>query len=288
MSKTRVLILVMVAILSLSLVAGCMQTFSGYNSPPATPAGMVFPAVSVNSTPVKYAQVNGVTLGYREFGSGEPLLMINGFDSTMDTMWNQTFLGILSSKYHVYIYDHRGMGYSTDNNATPTIPLYAEDAYGLIQALGYDSVNVYGASMGSSIGQELVISHPSQVRKLVLESVTYSVRVPECKVLLAVLKESAANPATAPGVRKEAQANLAWNGSWDQLSGIQKNVMLVVGTSDILTPQPVTAQMAGQINGSWLERYKDLPHIGSRNAPIQYGENTLDFLGREEQPPYPF
>jgi len=288
MSKTRILIIVIAAILSLILVAGCTQTSSVYNSPPATPAGMVFPAVSVNSTPVKYAQVNGVTLGYREFGSGEPLLMINGFDSTMDTMWNQTFLGILASKYHVYIYDHRGMGYSTDNNATPTIPLYAEDASGLIKALGYDSMNVYGASMGSSIGQELVISHPSQVRKLVLESVTYSVRVPECKVLLAVLEVSAANPATAPGVRKEAQANLAWNGTWDKLSGIQKNVMLVVGTSDILTPQPVTVQMAGQINGSWLERYMDLPHIGSRNAPVQYAENTLDFLGREEQPPYPF
>ena len=288
MSKKRVLILVMAAILTLCLVAGCTQTSSVYNNPPSTPAGRVFPAVSVNSTPVKYAQVNGVTLGYREFGSGEPLLMINGFDSTMDTMWNQTFLGILASKYHVYIYDHRGMGYSTDNNATPTVPLYAEDASGLIKALGYDSVHVYGASMGSSIGQELVINHPSQVRKLVLESVTYSVRVPECKVLLAVLEESAANPATAPGVRKEAQANLAWNGSWDQLSGIQKNVMLVVGTSDILTPQPVTVQMAGQINGSWLERYKDLPHIGSRYAPVQYGENTLDFLGREEQPPYLF
>ena len=288
MSKTSVPILVLAVILTLCLVAGCTQTSSVYNNPPATKADTVFPAVSVNGTPVKFAQVNGVTLGYREFGSGEPLLMINGFDSTMDTMWNQTFLGILASKYHVYIYDHRGMGYSTDNNATPTIPLYAEDASGLIKALGYDSVHVYGASMGSSIGQELVINHPSQVRKLVLESVTYSVRVPECKVLLAVLKESADNPATAPGVRKEAQANLAWNGSWDQLSGIQKNVMLVVGTSDILTPQPVTVQMAGQINGSWLERYKDLPHIGSRNAPVQYGENTLDFLGREEQPPYPF
>ena len=288
MSKKRVLILVMAAILSLILVAGCTQSSSVYNSPPATPAGMVFPVVSVNSTPVKYAQVNGVTLGYREFGSGEPLLMINGFDSTMDNMWNQTFLGILASKYHVYIYDHRDMGYSTDNNATPTFPLYAEDASGLIKALGYDSMNVYGASMGSSIGQELVISHPSQVRKLVLESVTYSVRVPECKVLLADLMVSAVDPAKAPGVRKEAQANLAWNGTWDQLSGIQKNVMLVVGTNDILTPQAVTVQMAGQINGSWLERYKDLPHIGSRNAPVQYGQNTLDFLGREEQSPYPF
>jgi len=66
---------------------------------------------------------------------------------------------------------------------------------------------------------------------------------------------------------------------------IQKNVILVVGTSDILTPQLVTARMAGQINGSWLERYNDLPHIWSRDAPVQYGENTLDFLGREEHPP---
>jgi pimeloyl-ACP methyl ester carboxylesterase len=86
------------------------------------------------------------------------------------------------------------------------------------------------------------------------------------------------------GVHKEAQANLAWNGSWDGLSGIHKDVMLVVGTADVLTPDPVSVRMAGQINGSWLVRFKGLPHVGSHYAPVEYGENALAFLGTNESP----
>ena len=62
--------------------------------------------------------------------------------------------------------------------------------------------------------------------------------------------------------------------------------MLVVGTSDVLTPQPVTLQIAGQINGSWLVRFKGLPHDGSNYAPVEYGNNALAFLGMHESPPY--
>ena len=62
--------------------------------------------------------------------------------------------------------------------------------------------------------------------------------------------------------------------------------MLAVGTDDILTPPNVTHQIAGQINGSWLVEFKDLPHIGSGYAPVEYGETTLNFLGVNESPPY--
>ena len=54
----------------------------------------------------------------------------------------------------------------------------------LMTALGYDSMNVYGVSMGSSVSQQLVIDHPERVRKLVLDSITYSIRIPETKKLL--------------------------------------------------------------------------------------------------------
>ena len=60
--------------------------------------------------------------------------------------------------------------------------------------------------------------------------------------------------------------------------------MLVVGTGDMITPQAVSVQMAGQINGSWLVRFKGLPHIGNRNAPVQYGENAVYFLDTNESP----
>ncbi|OPY36879.1 MAG: short chain dehydrogenase [Methanoregula sp. PtaU1.Bin051] len=275
-------------IISLMLVicflatAGCTGTFSPACQPQQGPA-VKYTAVSFNATPVRYAPVNGVTLGYREFGSGEPVLMVQGFGATMDN-WNETFVSILASKYHVYTYDHRGMGYSSDNNATPTIAGYADDAAGLMAALGYESMHVYGVSMGSSISQQLAIDHPGRVRKLILDSSAYSIRLPETTKLFSEIEAAVAGPATPEGIRKEAQANLVWNGSWDGLSGIKKDVMLVVGTSDDLTPDPVSVRMAGQINGSWLVRFKGLPHVGSHYAPVEYGENALCFLGMDESP----
>jgi pimeloyl-ACP methyl ester carboxylesterase len=265
------------------LLAAVEFTGTFCNATPEDTAVQQYPVVSFNATPVQYAQVNGVTLGYRGFGSGEPLLMIEGFGATMDN-WNKTFIGILAAKYHVYIYDHRGMGYSTDNNATPSISQYADDAAALMTALGYSSMDVYGVSMGSSVSQQLAIDHPESVRKLILDSSTYSIRIPETKILRGFIEAAANNSTLSEGIHEEARANLAWNGSFDGLSSIRKDVMLVVGTNDVLTPDPVSVQMAGQINGSWLVRFKGLPHVGSHYAPIEYGENTLAFLGMDESP----
>jgi len=281
MKFSRNLLLSITIVFCLIVAAGCTGTAGPAR--PAVQEARHFTAVSYNATPVQYAQVNGVKLGYREFGSDDPVLMLQGFGATMDD-WNETFIGILASEYHVYIYDHRGMGNSSDDNATPTISLYADDAAGLMTALGHDSMHVYGVSMGSSISQQLAIDHPERVRKLVLDSNSYSVRIPETRKLLGNIEAAAASPAMPEGVRREAQANLAWNGSWDGLSGINKDVMLVVGTSDDLTPDTVSVRMAGQINGSWLVRFKDLPHVGSHYAPVEYGENALTFLGMDESP----
>lgn len=241
------------------------------------------PTVSFNETPVQYAEVNGVTLGYREFGAGEPLLMIEGFGATMDN-WGETFIGILASKYHVYTYDHRGMGYSGDSESTPSISQYAEDAAALMSALGYERMHVYGASMGSSISQQLVIDHPDKVQKLILDSNTYSVLIPETKVLHSIIETVAVNASEPQGLRNEAKANLEWNGSFDGLSGISNDVMLVVGTEDVLTPQEVSLQIAGEINGSWLVRFKGLPHTGYHQAPVQYGQSALNFLAMNISP----
>ncbi|MCA9703299.1 MAG: alpha/beta hydrolase [Methanolinea sp.] len=293
MNKTIMSIFAVAATLCFVLAAGCT---TGTQDGPASQSGQDYenfcqgiapvPSVSINGTPIQYAEVNGVTLAYREFGSGEPVLMLNGFGATMDSFYNESFLGILATHYHVYIYDHRGMGYSGDNEAPPTMALYADDTAGLMSALGYDSMNVYGASMGSSIGQQLVIDHPERVRKLILESATYDVRIPETKLLFDLIQATALNASAPAGARREAEANLVWNGTWDSLSGIDKDVMLVVGTYDILTPQSAAVQIAGQIDGSWLVRFKDEPHVGSRFAPVEYGEIALDFLCMNESPPY--
>jgi pimeloyl-ACP methyl ester carboxylesterase len=283
MNSLKTFIILIALTLSILATAGCTADTGIPITEDFNSSQQEYPAVSFNETPVEYVQVNGVTLGYREFGSGEPLLMIEGFGATIDN-WNETFIGILATEYHVYTYDHRGMGYSSDANTTTTIPMYADDAALFMQALGYDSMNVYGVSMGSSVSQQLAINHPDSVEKLVLDSNTYSVKIPETKKLLGEIEESASNSSMPEGIRMEAEANLAWNGSWDGLSGIDKDVMLVVGTADDLTPDSISVQMAGQINGSWLVRFQGLPHVGSHYAPVQYGENALFFLDTDESP----
>ncbi len=280
MNKTNLILLTIVLTIFSLVLAGCVDesTVQTGEASPDNPMPVLY-----NDTPVRYADVNGVSLGYREFGSGDPILMIPGFSATMDN-WNETFVAILASQYHVYLYDHRGMGASSDNNVTHTIPMYADDAAALINALGYEKMHIYGASMGSSTSQQLVIDHPERVDKLILDSNSYSVRIPETRTLLGVIEEAANNTSLSPGIRKEAWANLMWNGSYDGLSGINKDVMLIVGTEDVLTPDAISARMAGQINGSWLVRFKGIPHTGYHKVPVQYGEAALMFLGMNQSP----
>lgn len=128
---------------------------------------------SIVETPVKYASVNGITIGYREFGSGEPLLVILPFSATMD-MCNDTFIRQLASKNRVILFDNRGMGYSSENNEMFSISLFSNDTSGLIDALGLTSANIFGSSMGAVIAQELALDHPEKVDRLILSSATYS------------------------------------------------------------------------------------------------------------------
>ncbi len=266
---------------TLLATAGCIATTD--TTQPAEQEIPQLPVVSFDETPIQYADVNGVTLAYQEFGSGEPLLLIEGFGATMGG-WNETFISILASKYHVYTYDHRGMGQSSAYTTTPSIFQFSDDAAALMTVLGYDSMHVYGVSMGSTTAQQLTIDHPGKVRKLILDSSTYSIQLPETKTLLGIIEATAVDPTAPEGKRQEAEANLAWNGSFDGLSSIEKDVMLIVGTDDILTPDAVSVRIAGEIDGSWLLRFKGIPHAGYHYAPVEYGESVLFFLGMDESP----
>jgi len=61
MNRTQVLTLVIAVTICLLATAGCTST-SGTAQPAGT-AAQQHPAVSFNATPVRYATVNGVTLG---------------------------------------------------------------------------------------------------------------------------------------------------------------------------------------------------------------------------------
>ena len=66
--------------------------------------------------------------------------------------------------------DNRGAGGSDAPQAGYSIRRMADDAAGLLRALGVARAHVSGQSMGSAIGQELALAHPDLVHTLQLHS----------------------------------------------------------------------------------------------------------------------
>lgn len=117
---------------------------------------------------IKYAEVNGVKLAYYLKGKGDPMILIMGYAGTLSA-WDPALLDELAKNNQLIIFDNRGAGLSTDTKENnTTIPQMADDAAGLVKALGYKKVNVFSWSMGARIGQQLAIRHPELVSKLIL------------------------------------------------------------------------------------------------------------------------
>jgi pimeloyl-ACP methyl ester carboxylesterase len=117
---------------------------------------------------VKYAQVGEVRLAYYTRGQGDPMILINGYSATM-SMWDPALIEELAKNNTLILFDNRGIGLSSDTQANKTtIAQMADDAAGLVQALGYKKTNVLGWSMGARVAQQFLIRHPDLVIKGIL------------------------------------------------------------------------------------------------------------------------
>ncbi len=111
--------------------------------------------------------VGDIELDYERSGAGPPLLMIMGMSGTALT-WGEPFLAPLREEFDVIVYDHRGVGASSQLDGPITIREMAQDAAGLLAALELDSAHVLGFSMGGMLAQELALAAPERIRSLTL------------------------------------------------------------------------------------------------------------------------
>jgi 3-oxoadipate enol-lactonase len=114
--------------------------------------------ITVNGIGVKYA-LNGP--------ASAPVVTLSHSLATSLSMW-QPQVQALAGRFRVLRYDTRGHG-GTDAPAGPySLALLAEDASALLRALGVSRTHFVGLSLGGMIGQQLALTHPEQIRSLVL------------------------------------------------------------------------------------------------------------------------
>jgi pimeloyl-ACP methyl ester carboxylesterase len=117
--------------------------------------------------PVHTLPVNGIAIGYRQFGQGPDLVMVTG-DTAPMSLWMPYLLRPLAQHFQVTIFDNRGVGYTSDELSRPlTVPLMARDTGGLIEALGLMKPTLVGWSMGGEIGLTLAEQKPALLGALI-------------------------------------------------------------------------------------------------------------------------
>ena len=119
------------------------------------------------------ARVGDANIEYYAEGNGPPLLLISGF-TAQASGWSGPFVELLQRQFTTIRYSHRGTGTSDRLTGDITLSELANDAAGLLSALDIDTAHVLGVSMGGMIAQELVLSHPQRVERLVLGCTTCS------------------------------------------------------------------------------------------------------------------
>ena len=146
-------------------------------------------------TPETTISANGLNLVYDAFGDPgrDPILLIAGLGSPLIS-WDEPFCQALAARgYWVIRYDQRDIGHATwfDEaglpDLTPAIQAWlqgqpvsvtaaytlhdmADDAAGLLDALGIPTAHIMGVSMGGMIAQIFTLRHPQRVRTLTILS----------------------------------------------------------------------------------------------------------------------
>jgi len=236
-------------------------------------------AVDGNGHAIYQVEANGIRIGYKLIGSGEPLLLLTGLGCTMDR-WHSAFIEEASGKYQLIIMDNRGMGYSTDNGQDFTYTLFAKDVISLLDSLGVGKTNVLGYSQSSVTTQNLLLEYPDRVGKAIIHATST-----DGKAVAAAFK-SLPLPGN-PTIKKQLEAAMGWESPLDKMALIKNQVMLLVGTADTIVGTQSSKTLAGLIPGAWLVQFKNGTHHLQFEAPVEFSRIVLTFLEMNETVPTP-
>lgn len=255
------------------------------------------------------ARVNNVELHYDERGDGPPLLLIPGIPAVASD-W-ATLAERMSELRRVIAYDNRGSGSSTVTPGPYTTAQLAVDAVGLLDHLGIERADVFGMSLGGMIAQELALSWPDRVRRLVLgcthAGVRHAARQPrptaeafametddwalrmrtlapfalsrgvDTGLLEGFIEKKSRDVQDAEGYRAQIQAVLAHD-AYDRLDQIEAPTLVITGSDDQVIPAESSEVLHERIRGSALRVITSAGHLFFIERPDETERVLTEFL----------
>jgi 3-oxoadipate enol-lactonase len=264
-------------------------------------------------------KVGDINMHYEDYGKGEPLLLIAGWGTDL-TSW-QFQIPEFSTKYRVIAFDNRGAGRTDAPDRPYSMRMMADDAVGLLDALGIGGAHVLGISMGGCIAQEIAIKCPERTRSLILAATTASPG--KCPLLMhtlaawtAAMEEGvspktlarmqlpfvvtsrffdqpemialwvdtvAANPCQprAYACRRQTDAS-AEQDSRAQLNRITAPTLILAGKEDIMLPVRQSEELAAAIPGARLVVLDGGAHGFSIEISDRFNRAVLEFLAETD------
>jgi pimeloyl-ACP methyl ester carboxylesterase len=115
---------------------------------------------------------NGIDYAYRDTGPNAsgvvPLVLFQHFRGNLDN-WDPALIDALASARRVITFDNAGVGGST--GTTPGIvEQMARDAIAFLAAMDFGQADLLGFSIGSFVAQQIALTRPAIVRRVVLAS----------------------------------------------------------------------------------------------------------------------
>lgn len=253
---------------------------------------------------------------YEARGSGDPVVLIGGFTSTVATWGRQ--VGLLSERFRVIALDNRGSGRTRviDDDGVRSPVIWSDDVAAFCDQLALPAIHLVGVSMGGVIAQAFATQHESRLRSLTLMCTTpggdHAPAVP-LDVLQGVVRGSQPDPtdddidALARAVahpetrtkRREAwecflatrlaeshtvdemqrrQAGLRGFTAWDELANLSVPTLVMTGSDDRLVPPENSRALADRIPGAELQIIHDGGHIFFVEQSHAVNQALLAFL----------
>ncbi len=117
---------------------------------------------------VRYVELHGDRIAYREAGSGEVVLLIHGMAGSSET-WGPV-ISSLANNYRVVAPDLLGHGLSAKPRTDYSLGAFAAGLRDLLDTLGISEATVVGHSLGGGVAMQFIYQHPEYCQRLVLVS----------------------------------------------------------------------------------------------------------------------